>query len=995
MKTKAVIHTFLIISILLPNLCIGTSSLMKTDSLTTDPGDQLYAKAEEFLKNRAYDSAAYYYQKSIDAFESVKKWEDAFNVENRYARLLRRMRKSQEIIDRLSEVIKKADSLKVDSSIYVIQAHEKLGVQLGDIGLHGKALFHMQKNLEGYQQKYRQDSAKYIVVLTKAYNNIAVSLMQSNRYELADIYFDSAVLALNKSPLKDSELEQVIYLNKGNINRSMGYYYEAEGYYQKSLSMLDVPSINQFEKGISWWYYGTMFLYRNRDTIDQQKAIQYTDSAFKYVENSQLEIYCRYQYGNAYTNMGQHQQAIDQFNIASQLIEKYYGNSYHELAELSVQMADVYLHMDSTELAIKYANTALRQYDELDSESKEGKALAFITLGKGYVQQNQLEKALGFYQQSISQISPGFVPENNLINPSEEHLVKSLAIYEALKRKTIVLKKLFQNTGDFKYLESELACYELMIESINLGKNDLVALESKMTYNEKGYDVYKSAVLSAMEAFKVSNDNYYLEKAFQYCYKSKARELINRIFYASHRNNESRSHNDVLLKITDLKTEIGNLKKDIAFATDSLLKSKLEENLFASSEQLRILTDSVNHYNPKTNRLKEGNLNIEAFSEKLAKNKCLLIEFMEIDDQLIVFSLGKNLNASLIPYPDAVKDSIASYKVAMENRDFNPQLSHFIYQQLIEPVVKDKQKEYQSLLLIPDGIATTISFESLVSSPPGNRNEISYLLEDFDISYNYSSLLNNLVKDSDDFDYTFVGFSPDYGNYSSQALAVRGISSGSQLPPLPSAQKEVAGIADMFDGKLLSGNDATEANFNDLAKNTKYLHLAAHAFSNNSDPLLSRVVLNDSNGGDDDGDLFAYEIYNMDLNSDLVVLSACNTGTGKYQKGAGVISLASSFKYAGSKNLITSLWSVPDQPTAVIMSSFYRYLNEGKTKASALRSAKLDYLKNADATTRSPYYWSGFILIGELEETETSQFLWWLIAGIAFLAVLAFIKFRK
>ena len=129
----------------------------------------------------------------------------------------------------------------------------------------------------------------------------------------------------------------------------------------------------------------------------------------------------------------------------------------------------------------------------------------------------------------------------------------------------------------------------------------------------------------------------------------------------------------------------------------------------------------------------------------------------------------------------------------------------------------------------------------------------------------------------------------------------------------------------------------------------------------------------------------------MNLNCDLVTLSACNTGSGKYFEGEGIFSLGRAFLMAGSKSVLTSLWEVSDQSTSVIMASFYRYLKKGNNKPEALRRAKLAYLKNADALTAHPYYWAGFVYMGTPDAVYRSNKLYyWLVGGFLFLILLIF-----
>ena len=111
----------------------------------------------------------------------------------------------------------------------------------------------------------------------------------------------------------------------------------------------------------------------------------------------------------------------------------------------------------------------------------------------------------------------------------------------------------------------------------------------------------------------------------------------------------------------------------------------------------------------------------------------------------------------------------------------------------------------------------------------------------------------------------------------------------------------------------------------------------------------------------DDGILYAYEISQMNLKSDMVVLSACETGIGRYETGEGTRSLGLAFRYAGCNNTIMSLWKVDDKYTEELMRSFYTYLKEGKPKAEALILAKKDFVKNNE--TAGPFFWAAFISV--------------------------------
>jgi len=160
---------------------------------------------------------------------------------------------------------------------------------------------------------------------------------------------------------------------------------------------------------------------------------------------------------------------------------------------------------------------------------------------------------------------------------------------------------------------------------------------------------------------------------------------------------------------------------------------------------------------------------------------------------------------------------------------------------------------------------------------------------------------------------------------------------------------------------------ATEKTFKNEAENYSVLHLAMHAIIDNENPDYSGLAFSTKNDKTEDGFLHIYELYNLDIRAELAVLSACNTGSGKIQKGEGVMSLARAFFYAGCPSVVLSLWAVDDNASAVIMKNFYKYLKKGLPKNKALQQAKLDFIQQAKCNHAHPYYWAPFIQAGNTD----------------------------
>ncbi|MGA9573986.1 MAG: CHAT domain-containing protein, partial [Lysobacterales bacterium] len=191
------------------------------------------------------------------------------------------------------------------------------------------------------------------------------------------------------------------------------------------------------------------------------------------------------------------------------------------------------------------------------------------------------------------------------------------------------------------------------------------------------------------------------------------------------------------------------------------------------------------------------------------------------------------------------------------------------------------------------------------------------------------------------------------------------------------APAEAQSVNDMFepDSNLLLGDRATESAFKNLAGDFSILHLATHGYFNKLNPLLSGLEL--EKDADDDGQLELYEILELQLNADLVTLSACQTalGSGVFSEtpaGDDFVGLTRAFIYAGSQTVLATLWQVDDQSTMNFMQGFYTRLKQNNSdKALALALAQREMRSNQNY--QHPYFWAPFILVGDSAENRPQR----------------------
>jgi len=197
------------------------------------------------------------------------------------------------------------------------------------------------------------------------------------------------------------------------------------------------------------------------------------------------------------------------------------------------------------------------------------------------------------------------------------------------------------------------------------------------------------------------------------------------------------------------------------------------------------------------------------------------------------------------------------------------------------------------------------------------------------------------------------------------ALALR----DEKLDPLPEAEQEVKALRRLYGtsrSRVYIGAEAREDRVKSEAGEARILHFATHGVLNNASPMYSHLVLaqGDTN---EDGLLEAWELMQLDLKADLAVLSACETARGRFGAGEGVIGLTWALFIAGVPSTVVSQWKVESNSTRELMLDFHRSLRamsrNPASKAEALRQAALKVMKNPE--TGHPFYWAGFVLVGD------------------------------
>ena len=318
-------------------------------------------------------------------------------------------------------------------------------------------------------------------------------------------------------------------------------------------------------------------------------------------------------------------------------------------------------------------------------------------------------------------------------------------------------------------------------------------------------------------------------------------------------------------------------------------------------------------------------------------------------------------------------DRVEQFRTRLANRDFTAdELGTELYSLLLKPA-NTELKGKTSLIVVPDGVLWDLSFQAL--QPRKNR----YLIEDASLSYAPSfTALREILKakkkpaNSSRAGAVLLAFgNPAIGNETVQRE--KSVFLDEKLEPLPEAERQVKMLAQIYGSdhsKIYVLGDATEERIKAEAGNYRILHLATHAILNDASPMYSHVLLSQPGvRSKEDGLLEAWELMNLNIDADVVVLSACETARGRVGAGEGMIGLTWALFIAGSPAAVASQWKVEVQSTTELMVEFHRNLKlaienpkSKMTKAQALRQAALKLLRSKQY--RHPFYWAGFVIVG-------------------------------
>jgi CHAT domain-containing protein/TPR repeat protein len=865
-------------------------------------------------------------------------------------------------------------------ALAINQLARKLAEQTGDHSVIAEALMNAGyiHGWVGTPEKFPELALEYLRkylkigeefgfkdVIAKALIRSGVILFfQSEFSQAAELYQKGLKLA---EELGDFKLMAQAMNNLSIIRREDGDYAKSLELALKSLKILE----NQINSNPNWALLSKALqnigsTFASQDNLEQalayyqkaleaaEKGITLGDIKAKASKENALALI-----GKVYLEEGNPSLAMDYFQKNRKLMEEIWDILMAPkdaiLSVNEMNLGDVFAAENKTPQAIAYYQEALRLAEK--SRDRIGMPSVLLRLGKMHLLQGDYREALAFAVRA-------------------HEMAEQVGIFGDVYGALVIAAKAHQGVGQSE--EAQKALTKAMDLNERIRKHLVGGELDRQRSFEKAVAPYQ-----AMIDLQVKQKQF--KEAFSYAQRAKGRTLLELLQNGRSSINKSISPAERRQELL-LSSKIVSLNRQIT--TERLKTQPDEKRLAEFQEQLKKArsefeafqtTFYATHPELRAQRGEIRPVSFDDVADLIPDTRTALLDFIVTDENTHLFVLTRDASARPILNTYTVKierkalgEKVERFRRRMENRDYDFQkLSQELYELLLKPVQKPLQNK-TNLIISPDNVLWDLPFQVLLS--PEKR----YLIEGAAISYAPSlSVLREMRlarrnKQAPAKRSLLALGNPELGKQSIETA--RFVKMDVELQPLPEAAAQVRALGRLYGptiSKVYTGPAAKEELVKEQSARYRILHLATHGIFNDASPMYSHIMLSQTSGeDDDDGLLEAWEMMNLDLNADLVVLSACETARGRVGAGEGMIGMTWALFVAGCPRTAVSQWKVEASSTTALMVEFHRKF---KTRyggsqpkfstAEAMRQAALKVMKNPKYV--HPFYWGGFVVIGD------------------------------
>ncbi len=812
----------------------------------------------------------------------------------------------------------------------------------------------------------------------------------------------------NGQNLRSLEANTLVYI--GKIYSNLGEKQKALDYYKQSLPLSEQAGDKQAQ-GTTLNNIGKIY----SELAEKQKALDYYNESLslrREAGDKNGEAISLNNIGSVYHFLGEKQKALDYYN-QSLSIKQQEGNKAGMATTLN-NIGKIYLDLGEKQKALSYFSQALSLYQQAKDAEKEGIPTALSNIGTVYLELAEQQKALSYFNQALflyrqAGDKGGIATALNNIGKAYSNLgeyqkaldyySQSLPLYQQMGNKAREARTLYNiasvqhDEGNF---QSALTQIEKVIKIVEDLRTKISSQELRTSYFATVQNYYQLYIDLLMQLHKQQPSKGYDALALQTSERARARSLLELLTEAN-ANIRQGVEPKLLSQEQNLQQQLDTLEK----RRIELLGSKyteaqvqaLEQETEALLEQYKQIQAQIRATSPRYAALTQPQpLSLPQIQQQVLDDNTLLLEYSLGEKRSYLWAVtNKRITSYELPKRADIEATVQKFRQEITTPYLkNSPAINALSQQILAPVVQ--QLKNKRLVVVSDGALQYVPFAALTTD--SNINYEPLLLNHEIITLPSAStlaILRSEPKERKSASKTLVVLADPI--FKSDDERLRGKIQGSR-PPVPesnldnlaltrSAQdsdisfdrlrftrqeaEQILSFVPISDRKQAFDFTAsrTTASSENLSQ-YRIIHFATHGILNSKHPELSGVVLSlfDDKGMPQNGFLRLHDIFNLNLQAELVVLSACKTGLGEEVKGEGLVGLTRGFMYAGSPRVVVSLWSVDDQATSELMKVFYKkMLQEGLKPAAALRTAQIEVWRTQKYA--APYYWAAFTLQGE------------------------------
>ncbi len=831
-------------------------------------------------------------------------------------------------------------------------------------------------------------------------NNIAAVYDDLGEKLKALDYYEQSLLL---SEELEEQIHRAITLNNiGKIYNDLGEKQKALDYYQQSLSFSQKLG-NKTAESVSFNNIGYVY-----DSLDEkQKALDYYHQSLPLIRalgNKKLEGNIINNIGAIYDSLGDNPKALNFYHKSLPLRQET-GDKSGEAITLN-NLGKIYAELGETQKALDYFLQSLPLKQEVGN--KLGLGITLNNIGAIYDNLGEREKALDYYQQSlifsrkVQYKSLESITLNNIgavyddLGEKQKALddyQQSLSLSRQVGDKSMEALTLYNMADVYRdqgNLNNALECMKESIDIVEDLRNKIINTELKTSYFATFQEYYQFYIKLLMESHNQDTTKGDAALALNISERSRARVLLELLKEAKIDIKKGITE-ELLQQEKNLQTKIEQVEQArIRIYTHNPNNRQIEliekqrKKIFLEYAELQA---TIRSNSPIYAAITQPQpLTLEEIQETILDEDTVLLEyFLSKKKSFLWMVTPDTMNSYELPSSEEIGVKVGEFRREITNNDTSikkVQNKSLLLSQIILAPVIDKIGN-KRLLIVADGSLQYIPFNALQ-----NPNETE--------KYTPLILTNEIITLPSISTIKFLRENQQIRPDQSKQIAVIAdpvfTKNDDRLPQTPSqnlddeenlTNTEELGLERLKATrqeaeeikKLIRQNEQIQvldfdANLNFVKNhdldNYKIIHFATHGIANSNSPELSGLVLSlfDDQGNPQAGFLKLNDIFNLKLNADLVVLSACQTGLGKQVKGEGLVGLTRGFMYAGTSRVVVSLWNIDDQGTSILMSRFYQLMLEEKlTISQSLRQAQIEIFQQENY--KLPYYWAAFIIQGE------------------------------